>query len=86
MGGGSKSVIFTTFSMCFMHSYQICKFQALLRPGRFDRHILIDLPNLVERKEIFEQHLKGITLEKKPDYYSRRMAFLTPGFSGNNNN
>ncbi|KAF4519131.1 hypothetical protein B566_EDAN007404 [Ephemera danica] len=35
-----------------------------------------------ERKEIFEQHLKGITLEKKPNFYSRRMAFLTPGFSG----
>lgn len=30
---------------------------ALLRPGRFDRHILIDLPNLDERTEIFERHL-----------------------------
>ncbi len=32
--------------------------QALLRPGRFDRHILIDLPTLIERKEILEQHMK----------------------------
>lgn len=31
--------------------------KALLRPGRFDRHITIDLPTLAERKEIFEKHL-----------------------------
>ncbi|XP_043287010.1 paraplegin [Venturia canescens] len=55
---------------------------ALLRPGRFDRHILIDLPTLEERKQIFEQHLKGISLEKSPDAYSERLAHLTPGFSG----
>jgi spastic paraplegia protein 7 len=54
----------------------------LLRPGRFDRHILIDLPTLEERKEIFEQHLKGIKLEETANKYSRRMAQLTPGFSG----
>lgn len=56
--------------------------RALLRPGRFDRHILIDLPTLEERKEIFEQHLKGIKLESPANKYSRRMAQLTPGFSG----
>ncbi|CAG9770542.1 unnamed protein product [Ceutorhynchus assimilis] len=56
--------------------------KALLRPGRFDRHILIDYPDLIERKEIFEQHLKGITLEHAPNLYSKRLAFLTPGFSG----
>ncbi|XP_060535488.1 paraplegin [Cylas formicarius] len=56
--------------------------KALLRPGRFDRHILIDYPDLVERKEIFEQHLKGISLEHSPETYSKRLAFLTPGFSG----
>ncbi|XP_067004008.2 mitochondrial inner membrane m-AAA protease component paraplegin [Anabrus simplex] len=56
--------------------------KALLRPGRFDRHILIDLPTLQERKEIFEYHLKSIVLEKEPSYYSRRLAHLTPGFSG----
>nr|XP_018918042.1 PREDICTED: paraplegin [Bemisia tabaci] len=55
---------------------------ALLRPGRFDRHILIDLPNLQERIEIFELHLKGIKLEKPPSAYSKRLAYLSPGFSG----
>ncbi|XP_059059705.1 paraplegin [Achroia grisella] len=56
--------------------------KALLRPGRFDRHILIDLPTLIEREEIFERHLKNIVLEKLPDYYVKRLAYLTPGFSG----
>ncbi|ERL83551.1 hypothetical protein D910_00627 [Dendroctonus ponderosae] len=56
--------------------------KALLRPGRFDRHILIDYPDLIERKEIFEQHLKVIALENPPETYSKRLAFLTPGFSG----
>ncbi|CAO1312801.1 unnamed protein product [Diamesa tonsa] len=55
---------------------------ALLRPGRFDRHILIDLPNLAERKEIFERHLSVIKLEEAPTSYSSRLATLTPGFSG----
>lgn len=56
--------------------------KALLRPGRFDRHIMMDLPNLEERKEIFEHHLKSIVLEKPSTYYARRMASLTLGFSG----
>ena len=56
--------------------------QALLRPGRFDRHILIDLPTLAERQEIFEHHLKSIVLESPATAYSPRMARLTPGFSG----
>lgn len=56
--------------------------KALLRPGRFDRHILIDYPTIAERREIFEQHLKAIKLEKLPSYYSPRMAQLTPRFSG----
>lgn len=55
---------------------------ALLRPGRFDRQILIDLPTYEERRQIFEQHLKSIHLEEKPEQYSKRMAYLTPGFSG----
>ncbi len=37
--------------------------KALLRPGRFDRHIEIDLPNVVERKEILEQHMNGVALD-----------------------
>ncbi|XP_004933193.1 paraplegin [Bombyx mori] len=56
--------------------------KALLRPGRFDRHILIDLPTLQEREEIFERHLKSIVLEELPTYYIKRLAYLTPGFSG----
>ncbi|KAJ8737297.1 hypothetical protein PYW07_000568 [Mythimna separata] len=56
--------------------------KALLRPGRFDRHILIDLPTLLEREEIFNRHLKNIVLEELPDYYVKRLAYLTPGFSG----
>ncbi|TDG41839.1 hypothetical protein AWZ03_011729 [Drosophila navojoa] len=56
--------------------------KALLRPGRFDRHILIDLPTLQERKEIFEKHLSGIKLAEPPSTYSQRLARLTPGFSG----
>lgn len=57
--------------------------KALLRPGRFDRHIMIDLPNLTERKEIFEKHLSGIKLQNgDPSQYSARLATLTPGFSG----
>ncbi|KAJ8687520.1 hypothetical protein QAD02_023314 [Eretmocerus hayati] len=56
--------------------------KALLRPGRFDRHILIDLPTLSERKEIFEQHMKKITLEHSPSTYSSRLAYLSPGCSG----
>lgn len=46
--------------------------KALLRPGRFDRKIEIDLPSLEERIEIFEKHLSRITLEKTPSDYSRR--------------
>lgn len=56
--------------------------KALLRPGRFDRHIEIDLPSLEERIEIFEKHLSGVTLEKSPSEYSRRLALISPGFSG----
>uniref|UniRef100_A0A3B5ARL9 Mitochondrial inner membrane m-AAA protease component paraplegin n=1 Tax=Stegastes partitus TaxID=144197 RepID=A0A3B5ARL9_9TELE len=55
---------------------------ALMRPGRLDRHIFIDLPTLQERKEIFEQHLKFLKLTQPPNFYSLRLAELTPGFSG----
>ncbi len=53
---------------------------ALLRPGRFDRHIYLELPNQAERVEIFKVHLKPLVLGKNVD-----PAFLgaqTPGFSG----
>ena len=53
---------------------------ALLRPGRFDRHIYLELPNKEERKEIFEVHLKPI--KKAEDIEVDLLASLTPGFSG----
>ena len=56
--------------------------EALLRPGRFDRQIAIDLPTLSERKEIFEVYLKKLALEKTFEKYSSRLASLTPGRSG----
>ena len=54
--------------------------KALIRPGRFDRQIYVDLPDLVERKEIFEVHLKPLTLSKNIDL--NFLARQTPGFSG----
>ncbi|KAK6461094.1 peptidase family M41-domain-containing protein [Scheffersomyces coipomensis] len=57
--------------------------RALMRPGRFDRHITIDNPELSGRKEIFEVHLRKITLAEDIDSdLSGRLAALTPGFSG----
>lgn len=56
--------------------------KALLRPGRLDRHILIDYPTLEERRETFQQYLGKIKLSFNPDEYSLRLAQLTPGFSG----
>ena len=54
--------------------------KALIRPGRFDRQIYVDLPDLVERKEIFEVHLKPLKLNKNIDV--NFLARQTPGFSG----
>ena len=53
---------------------------ALTRAGRFDRQIFVDLPDLVERKEIFEVHLKPIKINKTIDI--NFLARQTPGFSG----
>ncbi len=53
---------------------------ALLRPGRFDRQIMIDLPTLDGREAILKIHSKKITLESDLDL--RRVARGTPGFSG----
>ena len=55
---------------------------ALTRPGRFDRQITVDKPDIEGRKEIFLVHLKGINLEGKPDEYAGRLAGLTPGMAG----
>ncbi|SMC44876.1 cell division protease FtsH [Moheibacter sediminis] len=54
--------------------------KALMRAGRFDRLIHVDLPELNERKEIFEVHLKPLTLGT--DVESEFLAKQTPGFSG----
>jgi AFG3 family protein len=56
--------------------------QALTRPGRFDRQITVDKPDLKGRKEIFQVHLQGITLEGTIEDVAGRLAGLTPGFAG----
>lgn len=53
---------------------------ALLRPGRFDRHIYLELPNLRERKAIFNVHLRPLKLAKDVDL--EIIVSQTPGFSG----
>ena len=54
--------------------------KALMRAGRFDRQIHVDLPELKERLEIFKVHLKGIKLQ--PGFQIDFLAKQTPGFSG----
>ena len=54
--------------------------KALMRAGRFDRQIHVDLPELAERKEIFQVHMRG--LKVAPDFDLDAMAKHTPGFSG----
>ncbi len=53
---------------------------ALLRPGRFDRRIVFDLPNLKDREEILEIHSRNKPLEKNVNL--KEIAERTPGFSG----
>ena len=54
--------------------------KALMRAGRFDRQIYVDLPDVKERKEIFEVHLKP--LKKSKDLDVEFLSKQTPGFSG----
>jgi len=54
--------------------------KALLRAGRFDRQINVDLPELSDRKEIFIVHLRNIKIDKSVD--TEFLARQTPGFSG----
>ncbi|XAR60629.1 hypothetical protein NMG60_11034080 [Bertholletia excelsa] len=56
--------------------------KALLRPGRFDRQISLDKPDIKGRDQIFRIYLKRIKLNHEPSYYSQRLAALTPGFAG----
>jgi cell division protease FtsH len=53
---------------------------ALLRPGRFDRQILVDRPDLKGRIDIFAVHTRDLTLDDKVDFQS--LAAETPGFAG----
>lgn len=56
--------------------------KALLRPGRFDRHIYIDRPTMKGRIDIFKVHLKKIKTEENIDELVGKLASMTPGFSG----
>jgi AFG3 family protein len=56
--------------------------RALLRPGRFDRQISVDLPDIKGRKQIFDVHLKAIAYNGARDVLAETLAALTPGFSG----
>jgi AFG3 family protein len=56
--------------------------KALMRPGRFDRHINIDKPTMDGRAQIFGVHLKKITTTEDMEFLKGRLAALTPGFSG----
>ncbi|MCS6789008.1 MAG: ATP-dependent zinc metalloprotease FtsH [Patescibacteria group bacterium] len=53
---------------------------ALLRPGRFDRRIILDLPDINDREEILKIHARNKQLE--PDVDLKKVAVRTPGFSG----
>ena len=53
---------------------------ALLRPGRFDRRVVLDLPDINGRKAILDVHCKGKPLDEEVDL--ERLARQTPGFSG----
>ncbi|KAJ3316668.1 AAA ATPase afg3 [Blyttiomyces sp. JEL0837] len=55
---------------------------ALLRPGRFDRHISIDRPDIVGRSDIFKVHLKPIKTTEDIERLAKKLAALTPGFAG----
>lgn len=56
--------------------------KALLRPGRFDRQVFVPAPDIKGRSEIFQVHLKPIKTDLDRNDVSRKMAALTPGFTG----
>ncbi|MCI4379505.1 hypothetical protein PGIGA_G00229150 [Pangasianodon gigas] len=57
---------------------------ALLRPGRFDRHIYIGPPDIKGRASIFKVHMRPLKLDSSltSDHLARKLAALTPGFTG----
>merc|ERR1719412_1570215 len=56
--------------------------QALLRPGRFDRQIYVSAPDIKGRASIFKVHLGGLKTDLDKQDLSRKLAALTPGFTG----
>ena len=54
--------------------------QALMRPGRFDRHVLVDRPDVRGREEILKVHVKNVKLD--PDVELEKIAAISPGFAG----
>jgi AFG3 family protein len=56
--------------------------KALLRPGRFDRQISLDKPDINGREQIFRIYLAKLKLDNEASFYSQRLAALTPGFAG----
>lgn len=56
--------------------------KALMRPGRFDRQISIDRPDIKGREEIFRVHLAKLKLDHPVEYFSERLAALSPGMAG----
>lgn len=56
--------------------------KALMRPGRFDRQIFVPAPDIKGRASIFKVHLGGLKTNLDKSELSRKMAALTPGFTG----
>ncbi|MFP6619694.1 MAG: ATP-dependent zinc metalloprotease FtsH [Pirellulaceae bacterium] len=54
--------------------------EALLRPGRFDRQVLVDRPDITGRQQILKVHVKDVKLD--PDVVLQDVASITPGFAG----
>ena len=56
--------------------------KALMRPGRFDRQIFVPAPDIKGRASIFKVHLQPLKTELDKTDLARKMAALTPGFTG----
>ena len=67
---------------CPFHSNLAHNDEPVTRPCRFDRQISIDRPDVTGREHMFRIHLAKLKLDKPLEYYSERMAALTPGFAG----
>ncbi len=60
----------------------VCTAQALLRPGRFDRKVPIDLPTMQDRVEILAVHLRPLKTAEDKAVIAARLSALTAGCSG----